>query len=161
MTEVVAKAFPEYFMINRLNISGASGEFYAKKVERGFWPYEKVVANIKISMAGILAQKIICGRGSRGCDSDLQNARINAYNMINMCGYSSCWETLPVIRQGAITDTSIKRRKMERRSEALLKKCEKETVKYIKLHKLQISALGKLLFEKKHLNCSEILSCIG
>ena len=158
---VVAKAFPEYFMINRLNISGASGEFHAKEVERGFWPYEKVVANIKISMAGVLAQKIICGRGSRGCDSDLQNARISAYNMINMCGYSSCWETLPVIRQGARTDTSIKRRKMERKIEALLKKCEKETVKYIKSHKLQISALGKLLFEKKHLKSSEILSCIG
>ena len=81
--------------------------------------------------------------------------------MINMCGYSSCWETLPVIRQGARSDTDIKRRKMERKIEALLKKCEKETVNYIKSHKLQISALGKLLFEKKHLKSSEILSCIG
>lgn len=158
---VVANAFPKYYTINRLNISGASGEFHAKEIDRGFWPYEKVIANIKISMAGILAQKIICGRGSRGCDSDLQNARISAYNMINMCGYSSCWETLPVIRQGARTETSIKRRKMERKIEALLKKCEKETSKYIKKHKLQISALGKLLFEKKHLKSSEILSCIG
>lgn len=112
-------------------------------------------------MAGILAQKIICGRGSNGCDSDLQNARISAYNMINMCGYSSCWETLPDITQFGRTVTSIKRRRMERKIEALLKKCEKETVKYIKLHKLQISALGKLLFEKKHLKSSEILSCIG
>ena len=158
---VVANAFPKYYTINRLNISGASGEFHAKEIDRGFWPYEKVIANIKISMAGILAQKIICGRGSRGCDSDLQNARISAYNMINMCGYSSCWETLPVIRQGARTETSIKRRKMERKIEALLKKCEKETSEYIKKHKLQISALGKLLFEKKHLKSSEILSCIG
>lgn len=158
---IVAKAFPEYFLINRLNISGASGEFHAKEVERGFWPYEKVIANIKISMAGVLAQKIICGRGSRGCDSDLQNARINAYNMINMAGYSSCWETLPEIKTGARTDTFIKRRKMERKIEALLKKCEKETSKYIKTHKSQIIALGNLLFEKKHLKSSEILSCIG
>lgn len=158
---VVAKAFPEFFMINRINISGASGEFHAKEVERGFWPYAKVIADIKISMAGVLAQKIICGRGSRGCDSDLQHARINAYNMLNMCGYSSCWETLPVIRQGARTDTVTKRRRMERKIEALLKKCERETCKYIKSHKLQISALGQLLFEKKHLKSSEILSCIG
>ena len=70
-------------------------------------------------------------------------------------------ETLPVLRQGARTDTSIKRRKMEKKIEALLKKCEKETAKYIKSHKLQIVALGKLLFEKKHLKSSEILSCIG
>ena len=158
---VVAKAFPQYFLINRLNISGASGQFHAKEVEKGFWPYDKVIADIKISMAGVLAQKIICGRGSRGCDNDLQNARIYAYNMINMCGYSSCWETLPPARDGARAETSIKRRKMEKKIEALLKKCEKETAKYIKSHKLQISVLGKLLFEKKHLKSSEILSCIG
>ena len=158
---VVAKSFPEYFIINRLNISGASGQFHAKEVERGFWPYDKVIANIKISMAGILAQKVLFGRGSRGCDSDLQNARVSAYNMINMCGYSSCWETLPVIRQGARTETSIKRRRMEGKIERLLRRCEKETIKYIKEHKSQISALGKLLFEKKHLKSSEILSVIG
>lgn len=158
---VVTKAFPQFFLINRLNISGASGDFHAKEIERGFWPYEKIIADIKISMAGVLAQKIICGRGSRGCDDDLQNARVDAYNMLNMCGYSSCWETLPAIRQGARTDTSIKRRKMEKKIEALLKKCEKETSNYIKSHQLQISTLGKLLFEKKHLKSSEILSCIG
>ena len=158
---VMAKAFPKFFTINRLNISGASGQFHAKEVERGFWPYEKVIADIKISMAGILSQKIICGRGSRGCDEDLQHARIDAYNMINMTGYSSCWETLPVIRQGARTDTPIKRRRMERKIERLLKRCEKETSKYIKEHKTQINKLGTLLFEKKHLKSSEILSCIG
>lgn len=157
---VMAKAFPQYFLINRLNISGASGEFHAKEVEKGFWPYEKVIADIKISMAGILAQKIICGRGSRGCEDDLQNARTSAYNILNMNGYSSCWETLPPIRKGARTDTSIKRRKMEIKIEKLLKKCEKETSEYIKTHKKQISDLGKLLFEKKHLKSSEILETI-
>ena len=112
-------------------------------------------------MAGVLAQKIICGRGSRGCEDDLQDARADAYNMFNMCGYSSCWETLPHILLGKRTETSIKRRKMERKIEALLRKCEKETTKYIKAHRDQISALGKLLYEKKHLKSSEILSCIG
>lgn len=158
---VVAKAFPNYFIINRLNISGASGEFHAKEVEKGFWPYDKVIADIKISMAGVLAQKVLCGRGSRGCDEDLQRARVDAYNMLNICGYSSCWETLPVIRPGGRTDTSYKRRKMERKIERLLKKCEKETIKYIKQHKYEINTLGNLLFQKKHLKSSEILSAIG
>ena len=158
---VVAKAFPEYFIINRLNISGANGQFQAKEVERGFWPYEKVIADIKISMAGVLAQKVLCGRGSRGCDDDLQRARSSAYNILNMCGYSSCWETLPMIRPGARTDTIYKRRKMERKIEKLLKKCEKETIKYIKQHRTQIKNLGKVLFERKHLKSSEILSAIG
>lgn len=158
---VVAKAFPQFFKINRLNISGANGEFHAKEVERGFWPYDKIIADIKISMAGVLAQKIIYGRGSRGCENDLQSARINAYNLFNMIGYSSCWETLPHLKSGAREETAIKRRRMERKIETLLKKCEKETTKYIKKHKLEISTLGKLLFAKKHLKSSEILSCIG
>ena len=158
---VVAKAFPEYFIINKLNISGQSGLFSAKEVEKDFWPFEKIIANIKISMAGILAQKIICGKGSSGCEDDLQDARINAYRMINLCGYSSCWETLPYNKRGARTETYIKRRKMERKIEKLLKNCEQETTKYIKSHKNQIISLGKLLFEKKHLKSSEILSCIA
>ena len=158
---VVAKAFPQFFSINRLNISGASGAFHAKQVVEGFWPYDKVLADIKISMAGILAQKLLCGRGSRGCDQDLQRARMDAYNLINMVGYSSCWETLPLLRPGARADTVVKRRKMEKKIEKLLRKCEKETSKYIKEHRSQIIALGQLLFEKKHLKSSEILSVIG
>ena len=158
---VVAKSFPQFFMINRLNISGASGEFHAKEVEKDFWPYDKVIADIKISMAGILAQKIISGRGSRGCDDDLQRARYDAYNLLNRCGYSSCWETLPAVAPGTRIDTGVKRRKMERKIEHLLKRCEKETSRYIKEHKSQIINLGNLLFEKKHLKSSEILSLIG
>lgn len=158
---VMAKAFPEYFTINRLNISGASGRFQAKEVERDFWPYPKVIADIKISMAGNLAQKIICGTGSRGAESDLQNARLDAYNMINQNGYSSCWETLPVIREGARVETQEKRRKMEKKIEKLLKKCERETISYIKKHISEIKELGKLLFQKKHLKSSEIHAVIG
>jgi len=157
----MAYAFPKYFLINRIDISGASGAFHAKEVEKGFWPYDKVIADIKISMAGILAQKIFFGRGSRGCEDDLQRARINAYNMMNMCGYSSTWETLPPVRQGSRIETATKRRKMERKIERLLRKCEKETIKYIKEHANQIKELGNLLFEKKHLKSSEILSALG
>lgn len=158
---VMAKAFPKFFMINRLNISGASGTFHLKEVEEDFWPYEKIIADIKISMAGVLAQKIICGYGSRGCDSDLQHARASAYNMFNVNGYSSCWETLPQVTGYGRTETPIKRRKMERKIEALLYKCEKETTRYIKRHKSEIRALGELLYKKQHLKSSEILSCIG
>ena len=156
---VVAKSFPKFFMINRLNISGASGEFHAKEVDKDFWPFEKVIADIKISMAGLLSQKIICGRGTVGSIEDLEHARHKAYRMLNVEGYSSCWETLPP-REGR-EDTFIKRRKMERKIEALLRRCEKETSKYIKKHKKEINELGKLLFEKKHLKSSEILACIG
>ncbi len=157
----MAHSFPEFFQINRINISGASGAFMAKEVERGFWPYDKVIASIKISMAGVIAQKLLFGRGSRGCEDDLQKSRIFAYNLVNMCGYSSCWETLPTVRQGSRMETATKRRRMEVKIERLLKKCEKETTKYVKKNIDKIKELGQLLFEKKHLKSSEILSVLG
>ena len=156
---VVAKSFPEYFTINRLNISGASGEFHAKELVKGFWTEDKLIANIKISMAGILSQRIICKKWSMGSCSDLENARHTAYRAFNVEGFSSCWEQLP--GYSGRTETPIKRRNMERKIEKFLRKCEKETKQYIKSHKSQIKALGQLLFEKKHLKSSEIISCIG
>ena len=158
---VIAKQFPKYFDINRLNISGASGCFHAREVEPGFWPYEKVLADIKICMAGIIGQKIICGRGSRGVESDLQSARKSAYNLLNISGYSTCWETLPTVAAGSRTETQAKRRRMERKIERLLRRCERETYKIVKKNKGKIVSLAKLLFEKKHLKSSEILAVIG
>ena len=158
---IMAKKYPEYFMINRLNISGASGEFHAKEVERDFWPYQKILADIEISMAGVLAQKIIYGRGSRGCENDLETARMVAYNLINKCGYSSCWETLPTVNPHSRKETEVKRRKMERKCEAVLRKCEANAKKYLKKHVGEIKTLAQALFEKKHLKSSEILALIG
>ena len=112
-------------------------------------------------MAGNIAQKVICGDGSRGAESDLQRARINAYNMFTQNGYAGCWATLPVVRQGARTETQLKRRKMERKIERLLKKCEREVTQYIKAHKSEITVLANLLYEKKHLKSKEILAAIG
>jgi len=158
---VMAYAFKDFFTINRLNISGASGEFHAKEVERGFWPYDKAIADIKISMAGVLSQKLFCGRGSTGCENDLQWARTRAYNLLNLCGYSSCWETLPAVSNHTRTETQVKRRKIERKIEHLLKKCEKETIKYLKEHQIEITNLGNLLFEKKHLKSKDIRNVIN
>lgn len=158
---VLTKSFPEYFLVNRLSIDGTSGKFYSKEVNEGFWPYDKVIADIKISMAGILAEKILCGQASRGEESDLQRARKDAYNLFNMNDYSSCWETLPCIEKNSRMETPIKRRRIVRKIERLLRKCERETRQYIKKNKDKVYALGKLLYEKKHLKSSEVLSCIG
>ena len=158
---VMAKAFSQFFLINRIDISGASGTFHAKEVEEDFWSYSKVKADIQISMAGVIAQKVIMGEGSRGCDSDLNHARRCAYNLFNRVGYSSCWETLPEVEPGSRIETQKKRRRMERKIERLLKSLEKKTCKYVKKNKDKIIALGNALFEKKHLKSSEILSIIG
>jgi ATP-dependent Zn protease len=130
-------------------------------VEEDFWPYDKDKADIQISMAGVIAQKIIMGIGSRGCEADLDRARVLAYNIINKNGYSSCWETLPTVEPGSRMETASKRRRMERKIEKLLKSLEKKTIKYIKNNKDKVKTLGYALFEKKHLKSSEILAIIG
>ena len=158
---VMAKAFPEYFAITRLNIKGASGVFRAKEISEGFWPYDKILADIQISMAGLLAQKIVYGGGSRGSNEDLQRARVAAYNMVTQNGYTSCWEILPQVEPYTRTETYIKRRKAERKIEKVLKTCEKKASKYIRAHSSEIRKLGQLLFEKKYLKSNEILACIG
>ena len=158
---VMAHSFPKFFTVNRLDVSGYDGEFRAKEVEEFFWPYDKVIADIKISMAGLIGQKLVFGRGSRGAESDPQRARIDAYNIFNLNGYSSCWETLPPVSSGTRTESQVKRRHMERKIEKLLKKCEKETYKYLKNNLDKVQKLGRLLLEKKHLKQTEILAIIG
>lgn len=112
-------------------------------------------------MAGVIAQKVIFKRGSRGCEDDLEHARSTAYNLFNKCGYSSCRETLPKIEDYTRQDTFIKRRKMERKIEALLRKCERQTTRYVKKHKEEIIRLETLLFKEKNLKSSQIHACIG
>lgn len=158
---IMANAFPQHFVVNRIDINGTGGVCRVKEVEDFFWPYDKVIADIQISMAGVIAQKLLFGRGSRGEESDMQRARVDAYNLVNMNSYSHCWETLPPVEEYTRTETPYKRRHNERIIERLLRKCERKTYKYIKKNADKVKKLGKLLFEKKHLKSSEILSCIG
>lgn len=154
---VVAHQFPNYFKIGKLSLSNNGGNFLVKDTEFRFNPFEKVIAHIKVSMAGILGEKVICGTGSIGAESDLQEARKRAYNLFNISGYSSCWETLPIVSNLSRVETQLKRRKMERIIEKLLKKCEKETVNIIKKNKDKIVLLGNKLLERKRLKSVEIL----
>lgn len=155
---VVAKSFAQFFVVNKLTMLGSRNEFELKEMDEGLWTYDKVIANIKIQMAGNLAEKIICGVGSIGCQKDLEQAEMSAYSLFSMMGYSSCWETLQKPEKSF--ETWIKRRKMERKMEKLLKKCEKETAKIIKKNQNQIVELANVLFKKRHLKSSEILEVL-
>lgn len=154
---VMANAFPKYFKVTNAKINGGRGEFDCNAVIKGYCSYEQAIADIKVSMAGLISEKLIVGTGSRGAESDLQRARNCAYNLFNIVGYSSCWETLPIAGR---SETFIKKRKMERKIERLLRKCERQTKDYLKKHINQIKMLADKLFEKKYLKLSEILSII-
>ena len=94
----MANQYPQFFKITRLDINQDGGKLATKQVVEDYWPYDKTIADIKISLAGLLAQKVICGMGSSGCESDIQSARESAWDIINECGYSSCADAVPVIK---------------------------------------------------------------
>ncbi len=159
---VMAHNYKEYFVINHLKMKGGSGLFTAKPVKDEYTSYGQAIANIKVAMAGVIAEKYLLNEGSNGCESDLDLARKTAYNLFNCSGYSSCWETLPPAGDlNCRTETFIKRHRMELKIEKFLKKCEKDVIKYIKKHSEVIKELADALYKNKRLKNKEILSILG
>ena len=114
-------------------------------------------------MAGLLAQKVICGIGSSGCESDIQSARESAWDIINECGYSSCADAVPVIKGYARSreESEAKRNRNIRKADRIIKKCEKETIRFLKKNKDLVVKVAEALFEKKFLSSNEVLSIIN
>ncbi len=159
---IMLNRFSEYFKICQIRIDGPSGKCSAAEVkEKNFYSFPKMIADIKISMAGVLATKIILNTGCNGCEKDLQRARNYAYNMFNANGYKGCYLTLPDLGSGRRKETFIKRRKMERKIESFLKKCENDAIKYIKRNKNKVINLANELMIKKKMNNKEIISILN
>lgn len=158
---IVAGAFPQYFVVRRLSINGATGDCVIENLEEEFADYGRMKAEIVVNMAGVIAEKVICGIGSKGCENDLETARANAYKLIADIGYSSCWETLPPVEYSRRQESEIKLRRCERKIESLLKRCEKESYRLVKSHKKEIAELGELLFARRRLKQKEIAQYLG
>lgn len=157
---VMAYRFKEFCIVNSLKMNGGSGVFNAKPVFEEYFSFKQAIASIKVSMAGLIAEKVILKKGSFGSESDLNEARSLAYRLFNCSGYSYCYETLPPVNEGR-SETYIKRHKMEVKAEKLLKKCEKDVIKFVKKNTQKIVSLANKLYEKKWLKSKEILSVIG
>lgn len=160
---VMANLYSDFFKITRLDINNDGGKLNIKEVVDNYWPYDKIIADIKISYAGVLAQKVVLGVGSSGCESDLQRAREDAWDIINESGYHSLADTLPVIKgyQRSREESESKRNKNVKKADRLLRKCEKETIRYLRKNKGLISEIANTLYEKKFLSSNEVLSIIN
>lgn len=153
---VMASAFPQYFALSKMKTDVSGGETHVPEVDEGFWPHKKSLAMISILMAGNLAERMLFHNGSRGCEEDLQEARRTAYNLINISGYSSCAETLPLVSDSSRRESQIKLRHNEKKVERLLRRCERKTRHYLKANRKKVEKLGSRLFEKGLLKRSEI-----
>lgn len=159
---VMANRFSRYFEITRLDIKQEGGLLAVKELNENYWPYDKVIADIKISMAGVVAEKILCGVGSLGCGSDLQRARNQAWNAINYSGFLSCSYTLPEIKPFSnVREEPEKKKEINtRKADSLLKKCEKDTLRFLRKQKRLIKKIADVLFAKKFLSSSDVTEII-
>lgn len=156
-------ASSEFFKIGRLTINNNGGYLSVVENNRDFNPHDKLIADIKISCAGLVAEKLIFGKGCDGCDSDMQRAYKIASRAINRVGFLSCSNTLPEVEPYRYirNETEERRRHNEIEIEKLLKKCEKETMRYLKKNKKLLIKLADRLFEKKNLKSFEVLNIIN
>ena len=160
---LMTKAYSEFFKIGRLTVNNNGGYLSVVENNREFNPHDKMIADIKISCAGLVAEKLIFKNGCAGCDSDMQRAYKLAARAINRVGLLSCSNTLPEVEPYRYirNETEERRHRNEIEIEKLLKRCEKETIHYLKKNKKLLIKLADELFKKKNLKSNEVLSIIG
>ena len=160
---VMANRFSHFFEITRLDVKQEGGVLCVKELDEDYWPYDKMLADVKISMAGVIAEKIICGVGSSGCESDLQRARKQAWSAINYCGFLSCSDTLPEIKPFSnVREEPEKKKEINtKRADFLLRKCERDTIRYLRRHKRLIKKIADELYAKKFLSSSDVTKIIS
>lgn len=147
--------------IQSLNITNTNGNALSYSDNKSNTRTDQILEYIKISMAGTIAEKVILGKSSIGCESDLSKARELAYKLVNREGYKSCWRTLPYSYEGNRDVTKIKERKNERKIEAILKKAERETYKVIRKKKDTVLRLAYALNNKKSLTSKQAMKIIN
>ena len=153
----------KFFKIGRLTINNNGGYLSVVDNDRGFWTHEKMIADIQISCAGLIAEKLIFKTGCSGCDEDMQRVYKTAAQAINRVGYISCSKTLPEVEPYKYirNETEERRSRNEKEIERLIKKCERKVTRFLKKYKKVLIALSDELYQKKNLKSFEVLSIIN
>lgn len=121
----------------------------------------ELVADIKVSLAGYLAEKIKYGVTSTGASSDFANALAVSQAMVWEYGMG----TSGIIGNYAITQNSQAihsqlseafKKQLNDETQAILKQCERETEDYLRREWPLVEVFAKLLIEKEELNYDEI-----
>lgn len=121
----------------------------------------ELIADIKVSLAGFLAEKIKYGMTSTGASSDFANALARATAMVWEYGMG----TSGIIGNYAITQNNQEihsslseayKKQLNDETQAILKQCEKETETFLRQEWNMVEVFAKLLIEKEELNYDEI-----
>ena len=120
---------------------------------------ENLISDIKVSLAGFLAERIKYKTTSTGASSDFANALSVAQAMVWQFGMGS----RGIIGNYAITQnghggtlSEAFKKELDDEAQAILKKCEKETEEFLRKEWDMVEIFAKLLIEKEELNYDEI-----
>jgi cell division protease FtsH len=122
---------------------------------------DELVANIKVSLAGFLSERIKYGVTSTGASSDFANALNTAQAMVWQFGMGPSG----VIGNYAITQNNQAihstmsetfKNQLNNETQAILKECEKQTEAFLRQEWEMVELFAKLLIEKEELNYDEI-----
>ena len=152
-----------FFKIGRLTINNNGGYLSVVDSDRNFWTHEKMMDDIQIACAGLIAEKVVFRTGGDGCDQDMQRVYKTAARAINRVGYISCSKTLPEVEPYKYirNETEERRSRNEKEIEKLIKKCERKVTRFLKKNKRALITLANELFQRKNLKSFEVAHIIA
>ena len=126
-------------------------------------PVKKMLSDIQIACAGLIAEKVIFKTGCDGCDEDMQRVYKTAARAINRVGFASCSKTLPEVPPYRYirNETEERRSRNEKEIEKLIRFCERKVTKFLRKNKKALIALANELFQKKNLKSFEVAHIIA
>ena len=150
---IVAMQYKDLFTVYKITLeknSLAGGLCKVFPTDKQPNSMERMIADIEISMGGYIACKTIYGYMDRGAVEDLERARCLSAALVNSFGYKGF---LPLLAHDpkSIPTSPFKKRINERKSERILKKCERNVKKLVKKNKATIIKLSNLLVKNRTL----------
>jgi cell division protease FtsH len=121
------------------------------------WNKEKILADIKVSLAGFVAEKIKCGVTSNGVSSDFANAMRQAHDMVWRFGMGEKHVgDYTVLRENEISEKI--KEELSMQTEHIMKSCLNEVEALLKKEDAILDRFAQELLTKEELEYDEIES---
>ena len=152
---LMAKKHSKFFEVYEVKFTDRGGVCKYGAKDDVYKSIDIALADAEIGLGGIIAEKILFGAWSVGCRNDFNDVREGINTYVNTFSHNSIKQVLKRYDNYDRNETERTRYKNEKVANKLLKKCYKNTYKYLKKHKEEIIKYGDLLFEKGYLVASD------
>jgi len=119
----------------------------------------KLLADIKVSLAGYVAEKVVAGVTTTGVASDFRNAMMVAHSMVWRLGmgskYLGDWETMTTNGNPAQLSESV-RSELNAETNAIFQSCAKEVQELLTKERVILDRFANELLKKEELEYDEI-----